>query len=354
MRILIYTLICLWGVVACSPQTAVSTIDTATQQTTDSLLKQALCSYNADWGVAMVMEVETGKVLSQVAIERKDSAEFAENTALLSMPQEQGSLFIPVSMLIALNDGVVVSTDSIDTDNGIWSTGSVNIVDPNFSKGGYGTISASQIVSFSSNVGIAKVIDRGYKDNYSKFRVRIEQVGWNLDTLNSQYGKLLEVPQDNSVSKTTLYWNAIGYETRVSPVGMLTFYNAVANSGKMVLPQTEYRSTTVLNEAIASPKAIKSLREMLVEVVESGTGAPIRSEKVKIAAKTGTAQVGNERGYQDKIYLVSSCGYFPAENPKYSCIVTLYNPKEGYPSGGTMAGTIVRKIAEYISLKQSD
>lgn len=348
MRSAIFSLICLWGVAACSPQTVVSTIDTAAQQATDSLLREAINTNNADWGVAMVMEVETGKVVAQVAIERKDSTAFVENSTLLSTPQEPGSLFIPVSMLMALNEGVATPMDSIDTDNGKWSPGSVTITDPNFQRGGYGTISISQVVGFSSSVGIAKVIDKGYKGDYSKFRAEIEQIGWNSDTTISQYGKLISFPNENSVSKATPYWTAMGYEVMVSPVGILTFYNAVANGGKMVLPQSEYSSTIVLNQAIASPEAIQSLQGMLAEVVESGTGASIRSDKVKIAAKTGTAKVGKKRGDENRIYLVSSCGYFPAEKPKYSCIVMLYNPKEGYSYGGTTAGTTVRRISEYI------
>lgn len=345
----IYSLICLWGVIACSPQTAISTIDTVTQQVTDSLLKKAIETSNADWGVAMVMEVETGKVVAQVALERKDSTSFVENIDLLLEPQEPGSLFVPVSILIALDKGIVTPTDSIDTGNGKWSHGGLTITDSSFQRGGYGTISVSQVVRFSSVVGIAKVIDKGYAGDYTRFHEDIKQIGWNSDAIQSQFGKLLVFPSDNSGSKVTIYWNAMGYEIRVSPIGLLTFYNAVANGGKMVLPQTEYCSTIVLTQAIASHEAVQSLQKILAEVVESGTDASIRSEKIKIAAKTGTVQVGNLRE-SESCYRVSSYAYFPAENPKFSCIVMLNNPKDSYRSGGTMTGEIVKAIAEDISL----
>lgn len=355
MKKMIYLVVCFLGALGCSPQTGGSTIDQPTQQLVDSLLTEAINRYDASGGVVMVLEVATGKVIAQSTFERDDSATLVVNKSLLTTPVEQGSLFFPVSMLFALNEGFASPDDSVDTGYGRSEVSNVVIVDRNRAKGGFGVITASQAVALSSNIGIAKIIFSGFGSNPAKFYKLIRTIGWDSLPAMNDYGAMLYMNDDLHKRTDYLSMNSIGYALKVSPVGMLSFYNAIANNGTMVLPQNENSETVVLNPSIASAKSVVMLRSMLEQSVMSGSGAPIRSDVVSIAAIPGTVMLAdNKNEYGNTEYMVSTCGYFPAQTPKFTCIVTLFKPKNGFPSGSTMAGSIMKSIAENITVKNND
>ena len=250
------------------------------------------------------MEAETG-IIKAIA-----STNFSENDSI-----EIGG-FSTVSMMIALDDSIVSPNDKIDVGIGEYKYSGHTLRDHNFNKGGYGEIAVKQIIPFASNIGIAKVIMKGYENNSQKFINGLNQLGFT------------NIPKYENWQKTTLAWLSFGYGVKVTPIQMLEFYNSIANG-------------TVK----CSPTILEAIRKMLVDVVndEAGVGKPAKSEKVLIAGKTGTIQL------EENKYRVSFCGYFPADNPKYSCIVIIDNPKNSVPSGGVMAGKVLKEIAEGIS-----
>ena len=278
------------------------TIDTTIQAIAENALYNQLEALNADAGIAIIMDSETGAIK---AIANKN---LSENDSI-----ETASLFKIPCMIVALDDNVISSSDEFDTGNGILKHEGITITDHNANIGGYGTITAEQVIMLSSNVGMAKIILKGYENNPEKF----------LEGLN-KYG-FTDIPQYENWHKTTLAQLSFGYGVKATPLQMLEFYNSIANG-------------TVK----CSPSSLKAIQKMLVDVVENGTGRAVKSDKVKIAGKTGTVQIadGNHR--------VMFCGYFPADNPKYTGIVIIDNPKEGYLSGGVMAGSVFKEIAEEV------
>ena len=239
--------------------------------------------------------------------------------------------------------------------------------DHNWHRGGYGKINVTRILEVSSNVGVSYLIDKHYKDNPQKYvdglkRMSIDQP---LNLQISGEGKPnIKGPKERYFAKTTLPWMSIGYETQVPPLNILTFYNAIANNGTMVRPKfvraavkdgeviKEY-PTEVINPKICSDRTLTQIRDILEKVVSQGLAKPAGSKQFSVAGKTGTAQVSQGlAGYKSGRvnYLVSFCGYFPAEAPKYSCIVSIQKP--GLPaSGGLMAGSVFGKIAERVYAK---
>ena len=286
-------------------QTNTPLSDTTIQKIVENALYNQLEGLNADAGIAIVMEAETG-IIKAIA-----NNNFSENDSI-----EIGGLFSTVSMMIALDDNIVSLNDKIDVGNGETQYSGQTLRDHNFNRGGYGEITAKQIIPFASNIGIAKVILKGYENNPQKFINRLNQLGFT---------NILEY---ENWRKTTLAWLSFGYEVQVTPIQMLEFYNSIANK-------------TVK----CSSSTLKTMQEILVDVVNTdvGVGKPAKSDKILIAGKTGTLQLEQSK------YRVSFCGYFPADNPKYSCIVIIDNPKSGVPSGGVMAGSIFNEIAEGIS-----
>lgn len=347
----------------------ISTIDIDFQSIVENALMDKLKELNAESGTAVVMEVKTGEVKA-IANLRKYSDDVwdeALNYALSDM-SEPGSTFKVASMMVALDDGVVHPKDSVDVKNGKFDYAGSVLLDHNANRGGYGKITAEKAIWFSSNIGVAKLILKGYEKDPGKYVDGLYRIGLNKD-LNLEipgYGiARIRHPKDskNTWSKTTLPWMSFGYETQIPPIYTLTFFNAIANNGKMIKPifvkeirddkKVEKKKTEVINNRICSDNTLKIIQGMLDSVVNhpGGTGKPAHSDLVRIAGKTGTAQLSQgAAGYRagGKTHQVSFCGYFPADNPKYSCIVVIRHPRNGNASGGFMCGTVFKRIAEAI------
>lgn len=347
----------------------VTTIDVEIQDIAEKVLRDKLKSIDANYGTAIVMEVETGEIKALVNLDKVADSVYVEkkNHAVEDL-MEPGSTFKTASMLVALDDGYVSPNDSIDTGNGVKKMYGSFMRDHNYHRGGYGVISATQALMFSSNVGISTIIDRSYHDQPEKFVQGLYRLGLAEDyeiPLPDYKVARIRMPEKDTWYKTTLPWMSIGYETMVPPIATLTFYNAIANNGVLLKPRLvkglarhgdiiEEYPVEVIREAIASPKAISQIQEMLMQVVngKKGLGKPAGNPYFHVSGKTGTAQISQGKaGYRSgrRRYLVSFAGYFPSENPKYSCIVAIQ--KDGFASGGTMAGDAFGRIAERIYAK---
>ncbi|MDY6205280.1 MAG: penicillin-binding protein [Prevotella sp.] len=349
----------------------VTTIDVGIQDLAERSLVDQLKEINANVGVAIVMEVETGDIKAIVNMERcSDGAYRERKNHAVSDLLEPGSVFKTVSMLVALDDGVVDTTLHINTGGGVWPMHGREMKDHNWTKGGFGTISFPKALEVSSNIGISRVIDEHYGKNPEKFIEGVYRTGIADDLQIPLFGSSparVRKPQKNARgqylnwSKTALPWMSIGYETQIPPISTLTFYNAIANGGKMVRPRfvKEVRKDGqtvleyppyVMRERIAKPSTIKIMQTILEHVVSQGLGKKAGSPSFKVAGKTGTAQISQGAGgYRSGMtnYLVSFAGFFPADKPRYSCIVCIQ--KSGLPaSGGSQCGPVFRNIAEGI------
>jgi cell division protein FtsI (penicillin-binding protein 3) len=354
----------------------VSTIDVNIQDITEKSLLGKLKEIDAESGTAVVMEVATGEIKAITNMGRVREGFWSETrNQAVADETEPGSTFKVASMMVALEDGVVQPSDTINTFAGIFPYADRFITDHNHLRGGYGVITAAQAIRYSSNIGVARLILKAYGNRPEKYVEGLYRLGLNepLDLEIPGAGKSkIRMPDDkkNYWSKTTLPWMSFGYETRIPPIYMLTFFNAIANNGTMLKPcfvreirrgddVVESRKPTVIREKICSPGTLKAIRQMLLDVVEdkNGTGRPVRSEHVRIAGKTGTAQIAEGvSGYRSEgkiMHQVSFCGYFPAHRPQYSCIVVIRKPRNGYPSGGTMSGGVFKRIAEEVNARNT-
>jgi len=347
----------------------VSTIDIGFQEIAENALKDKLDELNAESGTAVVMEVKTGEVKAIVNLGRSNGTWNESLNYALSDMSEPGSTFKVASMMVALEDSVVRPDDPVDVGNGKFEYAGAKLLDHNADRGGYGKITAAKVIWFSSNIGMAKIILRGYEKNPGKYVDGLYRVGINKDLkieIPDYMKARIRRPSDHWY-KTTLPWMAFGYETQIPPINTLAFFNAIANNGTMVKPvfvkeisddrSTEKEKTEVLIQHICSDRTLKMIRTMLDSVVNypHGTGKPAHSDLVRIAGKTGTAQLSKGAvGYKagGKSYQVSFCGYFPANDPKYSCIVVIRRPKNGSASGGFMSGKVFKQIAEAIYARE--
>ncbi|WP_297271643.1 penicillin-binding protein [uncultured Bacteroides sp.] len=346
----------------------VSTIDVDMQDICEKALVDKLKEINASVGVAVLMEVQTGEVRAIVNMMKANDGNYYEmrNNAISDM-LEPGSTFKTASIMVALEDGKITPETEVETGNGIMPMYGRQMRDHNWHRGGYGTIDVTRILEVSSNIGVSYLIDKYYKDDPQKFvdglkRMSIDQP---LHLQISGEGKPnIRGPKEKYFAKTTLPWMSIGYETQVPPMNILTFYNAIANNGVMVKPKfvkaavkngevVEEYPTEIINPKICSDHTLSQIRTILQKVVSEGLAKPAGSKQFPVAGKTGTAQISQgAAGYKSGRvnYLVSFCGYFPADNPKYSCIVSIQKP--GLPaSGGLMAGSVFGKIAERVYAK---
>lgn len=343
-----------------------TTIDINIQDITEKSLLDMLKKVDAASGTAVVMEVSTGEVKAITNMGRNgDGSGYHEDTNhAVADETEPGSTFKVASIMVALEDGVCMPGDTVDTGNGIFMYKGARMTDHNSHKGGYRRISVEQAIWNSSNIGVAKTILKGYEKNPAKYVEGLYRIGLNEDLHLEIPGAgraKIRRPDDTARywSKTTLPWMSFGYETQIPPIYTLAFYNAIANNGKMIRPlftkeilqngKTVQRfSTEVIRESICSDRTLAIIKDMLVGVVEKGTGKAVHSDFVPIAGKTGTAQIASGGVYRQAGHQVAFCGYFPADDPKYSCIVVIRQPRIGYPSGGTMSGGVVKAIAEKV------
>lgn len=347
MRHTILTIIAFIGLASCqSKQETIelmSTIDSTLQVKVTSILENKLSELNALSGQTIIMEVQTGHIKAMVGLESTDSANYqpCENFS----QAYESALIHPISILAALETGKVKLADTVDVGNGSYSIQDRELKDHNWHRGGYGEISIKQGLASSSNIAVYKTMEKAFGNNAQAYFNLLNNMSYSKPDSIAGIANLkpayFVTPKDSGWSDTAFAWFCIGYNQTITPIQMLTFYNAIANSGKMVQPQLYKDSTTVINPQIVSQANIDSLKQALEYVVTDGLGQPTKSDKIQIAGETGTVQLENGN------YIVEFCGYFPANAPQYSIIVSIH--KDGLPaSGGLMAGDVFKQITEYI------
>ena len=360
----------------------VSTIDVFVQDLAERSLKKELIKDKAYTGVAIVMEVETGDVKAMVNLDKDSLGRYYEgrNHAIADL-LEPGSVFKTASILTAIDDGYIKDTANciVHTGCGIMEMYGAKMRDHNWHRGGYGDINVSRILQVSSNIGVSWLIDKFYGDNPGKFVDGIHRLGLATDLklpFPEYEAPRVRHPRKDKTgrhwanwSKTALPWMSIGYETQVPPISTLTFYNAIANGGKMVRPRfvsriekdgeviKEFPVQVIKNQICKNPASIGVIQDILYKVVHVGLGKTAGSKSFHVSGKTGTAQKAHNGSYKSGTvdYLLSFCGYFPSGKDadgkpvkqKYSCIVCIQ--KSGLPaSGGLMSGQVFHDIAEGI------
>ena len=319
----------------------ISTIDSTLQVNATAILESKLSEINAQSGQVIIMEVQTGQIKALVGLTRKDSTNY-QSCENFSVWQSTG-LMHPISLLAALETGKVKLSDKVDTGNGIYQVHGRELKDHNWHRGGYGELTIQEGLAASSNIAIYKTMEKAFGDNPQTF----------FDLLaNMSYGKPDSINgiaslQPYKITEKNITWNCIGYEQLISPIQVLTFYNAIANNGKMIQPQLYKDSVVVINPQIASRASIDSLKKALVFNITDGLGQHAKSDKVLVAGMQGTSSLSTNEDSTKGMYAVEFCGYFPTDNPKYSIIVSIN--KTGLPaSGGLMAGDVFKKIVDYI------
>jgi len=338
-----------------------TTINVNLQDVTESALVKALEDHDAEYGVAVVMEVKTGeiKAISNLKKNKKNN-DYREvfNYAVQGLT-DPGSTFKLASMIALLEDSNLKLTDSIDTGDGKYKF--YNSVMPDHKPGGYGTISVKQAFEYSSNIAVSKMVYAQFGSDPQKYIDYISSMGLAQPLGFQMIGEgipKVKNPNDKSWSGITLPWMSIGYEVEVTPLQILALYNAVANDGKMIRPiivksvtnadnEIEYFEGEVIKRKICSSKTLAEVKSMLEGVVENGTAKNIKNSHYKIAGKTGTAQKIVNGRYIRK-YNTSFAGYFPADDPQYSCIIVIDQPKGFRQYGSNVAAPVFKEIADKI------
>ncbi|NOT74099.1 MAG: transpeptidase family protein [Cyclobacteriaceae bacterium] len=337
-----------------------TTIDINLQDVAETSLYKAMLSHNADQGTVVVMEVKTGhiKAISNLSANGQGGYQEEFNHAV-GGSLEPGSTFKLVTMMALLEDTNIDLTDTINTGSGEYKFYK-NIV-RDHKEGGYGRITIKTAFEKSSNIAMAKLLDKHFGTKPAKFIEYVDELKLSkplgLQISGEAYPKITR-PKDKNWSGITLPWMAYGYGFEVSPLHTLTLYNAVANDGKMIKPifvtsisqadevKKEFETET-LNSKICSNKTLNQLRLLLEGVVDHGTATNLKNSYYRIAGKTGTAQILKD-GHYEKKYITSFVGYFPAHDPKYSAIVLIKNPKGIFQYGNDVAGPVFKEIADNI------
>lgn len=347
----------------------ITTINVNLQDYAQNALMRQMEKSLAAWGTAVVMEVSTGDIKAIANIGRKKDGTYAEtyNYAFGHAGcSEPGSTFKLMSLMVAMDHGYVDTCDVFDTGNGVWEVMGQKIYDSDYRHGGHGEISMKRIFELSSNVGTAKIITQFYTGKEKEFIDRIYKFGLNKPLGLGIMGEgipYIKYPGDKDWWGPSLAWISHGYEIKLTPLQTLTFYNAVANDGKMVKPRfvreirengilTRSFRTEVINPSICSKQTLSKARDMLRGVCKNGTGKSLQSPYYELAGKTGTAVIAyDNEGYLKggkKNYQASFAGFFPADNPKYSCIVVIVGPQQGGYYGGSVAGPVFKEVADKV------
>jgi len=356
----------------------VTTINTDMQDVAEKALENTLINNNADWGCVVLMEVATGEVKVIANLKKQEDGSVRENfNYAMAKHVSPGSTFKLASVIAGLEDGFFKVEDSVKTFGGKFTFYDRVMMDSKL--GVYDNITIKNAFINSSNVGVSRIIFDNYKSNPTAFTDRIYKMGLSTPLeLELPFPNNLKspIPNKGGWSGVTLPWMSIGYEMQLTPIHMLTFYNAIANQGKMVKPIftsaisrdgkiIEKHATQVINPAICSKSTIETVIPLLIGVVEEGTAKNIRTSNYLIAGKTGTTVINfnNRAEGEEKEYQASFAGFFPADNPRYSCIVVINNPKENGHYGGSVAAPIFKELADKVyasdmsihkALQQSD
>ena len=340
-----------------------TTINLNIQDVAENALLDQLKRHDAHHGSVILMEVETGEIKAIANLSKDDDGDYYEyyNYAI-GESAEPGSTFKLPSLVVALEDGYIKLNDSIDAGNGSAEFHGETMRDSK--EGGHGKVSVEEAFAVSSNIGVMRIIEKYYANEPAKFikglrRMNLgEPIGIEIA---GEGAPLIKDPSDKSWSLISYLWTSIGYEVKMTPLQILTFYNAIANDGKMMKPIFVRKITDkssvirdiepeVINDKICSEKTAKQARKLLEAVVQEGTATNLKNANYTIAGKTGTARVAeSSAGYGTKItYQASFAGYFPADNPKYSCIVVVNAPNRSVYYASHVAGPIFAEIADKV------
>ena len=308
------------------------TVNTDLQDYVRSTLKENIRKIDAIKGQVIIMDCKSGEVKAMVNL-AKDKFGIKPTTSQLSQPT---GLMRPISLLAALEQGKVKRNDSIDTKSGIVDINGYLLEDYNWRRGGNGKTSVQQGFLLSSNIATYLTVKQAFGKGYDQFYKTIINMGYGLpqDSIKA----ILPIPNDDiSFAK---FVN--GKNQQITPLQILTFYNAIANNGKMAKPTFHKRDTTIMKEQIASKENIAIIQQLLVQKVKDGLAHQACSDKVSIVGEQGTAIV--KKDGNNTIYCLQFCGYYPSDNPQYSIIVSLN--KKGLPASSGMAGETAKQIIE--------
>lgn len=350
----------------------VTTIDINIQDVAENALLNSLVEHNAKYGCVVLMEVETGEIRAIANLSRQDTGTYVEDyNYAIGDAEEPGSTFKLASLIVGLDDGLISLNDKVNLENGHHAYASTAVMnDAHAPKENIVTV--EEAFWESSNVGISKVIYSAYVKNPKAFTDGLHDLRFGTQlglSIPGEGRSSIRTAGEKGWSGTSLPWISIGYESLITPMQTLTLYNAVANNGVMVKPMfvKEYREKgrtvktfepEILNPAIAKPQTIAQARQLLEGVVQNGTGKSMKNANYQVAGKTGTAQIAKGRGYgKDKnnvTYQASFVGYFPAEKPKYTCIVIVNAPSGDVYYGGAVAGPIFKQIADRVFATELD
>ncbi|MFT4834901.1 MAG: cell division protein FtsI (penicillin-binding protein 3) [Marinoscillum sp.] len=339
-----------------------TTLNVDLQDVTESALHAALRKHQADYGAVILMEVKTGEIKAISNLSRNSNGDYYEryNYAVGSQgAREPGSTFKLASMIALFEDSDIKLTDSVDTGNGAMKFFNETMRD--HKPGGYGKLTVQEVFEKSSNIGTAKLITEHFGSKPSKYTDYIKNIGLDKPLGFQMVGEgtpYIKDPTDSTWSGISLPWISHGYELKMTPLQTLALYNAVANNGKMIQPlivksvkkanrNIEKYEAEVLNPKICSKSTLRDVKIMLEGVVERGTAQNIKNDRYKIAGKTGTAKKV-QNGKYTNAYYTSFAGYFPADAPKYSCIVVIDEPKGYQIYGSDVAAPVFKEIADKI------
>ncbi|MBA3648093.1 MAG: transpeptidase family protein [Chitinophagales bacterium] len=340
----------------------ITTLDVDLQDAAEKALERTLIANNADHGCAVVMEVKTGAIKAIANLGRESNGYYIEDyNYAVGESHEPGSTFKLASMIALLEDGYINIKDTVDLESGIhqyWNQTMRDAEHHNLRR-----VTIESAFEHSSNVGISKLVYQYYNGNPEKYLQHLRDLGLNKKLnieIPGEQQPYIKNTEDKTFTRYSLPWMSVGYELKVSPLQLLTLYNAVANKGIMMKPYLvqqiqEYGQPVksfepqVINQKICSDNTLNSLRILLQSVVDSGTARNIKTIDYSIAGKTGTAQIADDKhGYHQRIYQSSFVGYFPADHPLYSCIVVVNAPSKGIYYGALVAAPVFKELSDKI------
>jgi cell division protein FtsI (penicillin-binding protein 3) len=339
----------------------VSTIDINVQDVAENSLMNCLKQHGADHGCLVLMEIKTGEVkaIANLTRNNKDTASYLENlNYAVGVATVPGSTFKLPSLVAAMEDFNLRLDEQVDIGNGTCFYSNIPVRDSHHPK--KEKLSVQEVFEESSNVGVTKIITRYYAKDPQKYIDRLYKMNLNAPlgvSLPGEAQPYIKDTKDKSWSKISLPWISYGYESRITPLQILSFYSAIANDGKMMRPMfikeikkrgkiIKTFSPEVINPSICSKATVAKAKKMMEGVVLNGTAKNLKASDYQIAGKTGTAQMGLVKGKMT--YQASFVGYFPADNPKYSCIVVISAPTGDSYYGGAVAGPVFKDVADKV------
>ncbi|MFZ6051008.1 penicillin-binding protein [Halocola ammonii] len=350
----------------------ISSIDVHLQDVATHALERQLKKHDAKWGTVVLMEVETGyiKAISNLTKDDETGAYNEVFNLAIAQSNEPGSTFKLMSLMAALDDGLIELTDSVETGKGITYFHGIPMKDSNYDKGGNGKITVEEAFELSSNVGTAKLISKAYGANQQKFLDKLFRMGVHnplgISIKGETTPKIYSKAGEGNWSGISLTQMSIGYELQQTPLQTLAYYNAIANDGKLVKPlfvqamresggKIKEVKPVVLQESICSDETVEKCQKMLEGVVESGTAEnAFNNNRYTVAGKTGTAKINAGGQYLDTRYRASFVGYFPTDNPRYSCIVMVSEPNLGIYYGSSISAPVFKDLADKIYATRFD